>query len=185
MRTNQLCAFARQICEALGVKFEPSIDMASGYRTHELKRGHQCSFWANYSTPDGEDPALGSVAFPRTASARGAGVVSADLALSFGKPLPLGNFLSRLGSGTTTDCFAVPIPNFGLIGTRPKHQFFHPSPAGARRSYFGHKHSLAFACDGKAAVSTRPIGAGRSDAAASAGLTLCVRAGRSDVHLLP
>ena len=180
MRTNQLCAFARQICEALGVKFEPSIDMASGYRTHELKRGHQCSFWANYSTPDGEDPALGQSLSRETASARGAGVVSADLvlALSFGNPLPLGSFLSRLGSGTTTDCFAVPIPNFGFIGPPPKHQFFHPSPAGARRSYFGHKNSLAFACDGKVALSTRPIGTGRSDAVASGGLTLCMPAGQ-------
>jgi hypothetical protein len=66
MGTNQLCAFARQICEALGVKFEPSIDMASGYRTHELKRSHQCYFWANDSTPmrdryypDEEDQAIG------------------------------------------------------------------------------------------------------------------------------
>jgi hypothetical protein len=65
-----------------------------------------------------------------------------------------------------------------LIGTRPKHQFFHPSPAGARCSYFGHKRILAFACDGKAAVSTRPIGAGRSDAAASGGITPCMQAGQ-------
>ena len=36
------------------------------------------------------------------------------LALSFSKPLPLGSFLSRLGSGTTADRFAVPIPNFVL-----------------------------------------------------------------------
>jgi hypothetical protein len=52
-------------------------------------------------------------------------VVSADLvlALSFSKPLPLSSFLSRLWSGTTTGCFAVPKPNFGFIGL-PKHQFF-------------------------------------------------------------
>jgi len=55
----------------------------------------------------------------------------------------------------------VPITDFGLIGTLPKHQFLCPSPMGARRYHFGHRCNLALACDDNIAASTDQNGAGQ------------------------
>jgi hypothetical protein len=55
----------------------------------------------------------------------------------------------------------VPIPDFGLIGTLPKHQFLCPSPMGARRDHFGHRRNLALACDENIAQFMSQIGAGQ------------------------
>ena len=44
-------------------------------------------------------------------------------ALTFSNPDSLCGFLCGLWSGTTTNCFAVVIQNFGSKGLLPKHQF--------------------------------------------------------------
>jgi hypothetical protein len=170
MRAAQLSSVARQTGEARRVHVNPRVDYIAGRGAHKIQRGHQYSSWAYYSTPRAWSLSpqcdwkikqrVGRIFLRDGALGRSAAIISAGLifALSFGNPVPLSSFLCSLGSGTTADCLTLPIPNFGLIGTLPKHQFLGPSPTGARCSYFGHTRILVARCDENLAQSTKQSG---------------------------
>jgi hypothetical protein len=171
MRAAKLSAVARQTSEARCVQINPGVNYFAGHRAHKTQRGHHHSLAiirhrqrGRYQSDVREDKQSVGQIFPRdVASGRNAAIISGDLifALSFGNPVPLGSFYCCLRSRTTTDCFIMPIRNFGLIGTLPKHQFLGPGPTGARRSYFGHQRILTARCDEKIAQSTKQMAQGR------------------------
>jgi hypothetical protein len=133
MGAAKFCGITWQTSETRCIQINSGIDYISRRGAHKIQRGHHYSSWADYWTPRARSPStrcdgqikqsVGQIFLRDGASGRSAAIISTGLilALSFGNPVPLGSYLCSLRGGTTADCFKVPIRNFRLIGTLPKH----------------------------------------------------------------